>query len=449
MNSETLRGLLEYAGLDQAVVFTLLTKVSQAAAGIVSLLLIAKFFAPDIQGFYYTFSSLLALQAFVELGLYVVIVNVTSHEWSKLSIEASGAITGDAAALSRLSSLARFIAQWYAGVSVLFILGVGIAGHVFFSQSQAAGVAWQGPWWTVVGLAAVQLWLMPILSLLEGCNQVVSLNRFRLGQTLSEAFTIWILLAAGAGLWVAVGAQAARVVAVLVFLLTRYRRFFRSLLASAGQERIRWRQEIWPMQWRLALQGSVNYLMFSLFTPVMFHYHGPVTAGRMGMTLQITGMVQSMAIAWVQTKVPRFGMMVARRDYAELDRTWWQASKLSVGFAIAGSLSIWLVVLVLDQLGVGFASRILGPTPTALFLTAYGLMLISYCHSAYLRAHAREPFLVLGVSGGILIGGLVFLFGSRYGPTGAAAAFAAVAALFVVPISTVIWMRRRVEWQRA
>jgi O-antigen/teichoic acid export membrane protein len=379
----------------------------------------------------------------------VVIVNVTSHEWSKLSIEASGAITGDAAALSRLSSLARFIAQWYAGVSVLFILGVGIAGHVFFSQSQAAGVAWQGPWWTVVGLAAVQLWLMPILSLLEGCNQVVSLNRFRLGQTLSEAFTIWILLAAGAGLWVAVGAQAARVVAVLVFLLTRYRRFFRSLLASAGQERIRWRQEIWPMQWRLALQGSVNYLMFSLFTPVMFHYHGPVTAGRMGMTLQITGMVQSMAIAWVQTKVPRFGMMVARRDYAELDRTWWQASKLSVGFAIAGSLSIWLVVLVLDQLGVGFASRILGPTPTALFLTAYGLMLISYCHSAYLRAHAREPFLVLGVSGGILIGGLVFLFGSRYGPTGAAAAFAAVAALFVVPISTVIWMRRRVEWQRA
>ena len=449
MNFGTLRRILEYAGLDQAVIFTLLTKASQALAGVVSLLLIAKVFAPEIQGFYYTFSSLLALQAFVELGLYVVIVNITSHEWSKLSMDTSGNVIGDAAALSRLASLARFIARWYAGVSFLFVVGVGIAGHIFFSQSQATGVAWQGPWWTVVALAAVQLWLMPILSLLEGCNQVVTLNRFRLAQTLTEAFTMWVLLVCGAGLWVAAGAQAARAAAVLVFLLRRYRRFFRSLLAGAAHERIRWRQEIWPMQWRLALQGSVNYLMFSLFTPVMFHFHGPGVAGRMGMTLQIVGMVQSMALAWVQTKVPGFGILVARRDYAGLNRIWWQASKLSIGFAIAGSLIIWLAVLILNELGVGFASRILGPMPTALFLAAYGLMQISYCHSAYLRAHAREPFLVLGTSGGILIGSLVFLFGSRYGPTGAAAAFMAVAALFVVPMSTVIWMRRRAEWQRA
>lgn len=449
MSSGILQRIVEHAGLDQAVVFTLLTKAWQAVAGVVTLLLIAKFFAPEIQGFYYTFSSLLALQAFVELGLYVVIVNVTSHEWSKLSVDASGSVLGDTTAVSRLASLVRFIARWYAGVSFLFILGAGIAGHIFLSQAQATGVSWKGPWWTVVALAAAQLWLMPFLSLLEGCNQVVTLNRFRLGQTLVEAFMMWVLLAAGAGLWVAAGAQVARVATILVFLLTRYRHFFRSLLASRGQERIRWRQEIWPMQWRLALQGSVNYLMFSLFTPIMFHYHGAVMAGRMGMTLQIVGMVQSMTLAWVQTKIPRFGMLAARKDYAELDKIWWRASTLSVGLAIAGSLVIWLTVVLLDELGVGLASRILGPMPTALFLVAYGLMQISYCYSAYLRAHAREPFLVLGVSGGILIGAFVFLFGSRYGPTGAAAGYAAVAALFVVPMSAVIWIRRRAEWQRA
>lgn len=447
MNSGILRRILEYAGLDQAVIFTLLTKVWQALAGIVSLLLIAKFFAPEVQGFYYTFASLLALQAFVELGLYVVIVNVTSHEWSKLGMDASGRITGDATALSRLASLALFVARWYTGVSALFLLGAGIAGHVFFSQSQVQGVAWLEPWWTVVALAAIQLWFMPLLSLLEGCNQVVPLNRFRLAQTLVEAFAMWVLLATGAGLWVAAGALAARILAVLVFLWKRYRRFFRSLLAGAGEERIRWRQEIWPMQWRLALQGSVNYLMFSLFTPVMFHFHGPAVAGRMGMTLQITGMVQAMALAWIQTKVPRFGMLVAKRDFAELDRIWWRASRLSIAFAAAGSLAVWLAVLALDGLSVGFASRILGPLPTALFLLAYGLMQITYCHSAYLRAHAREPFLVLGVSGGILIGSLVLLFGREYGPTGAAAAFMGVAALVMVPLSTVIWVRRRAEWQ--
>src|SRR5712692_1748621 len=62
-NSGILRPLIEKAGLDQAIVFTLLTKAWQALAGLVSLLLIAQFFTPEIQGFYYTFSSLLALQA--------------------------------------------------------------------------------------------------------------------------------------------------------------------------------------------------------------------------------------------------------------------------------------------------------------------------------------------------------------------------------------------------
>ena len=47
MSSGVLQRILEYAGLDQAVIFTLLTKMSQAVAGVVSLLLIAKFFAPE------------------------------------------------------------------------------------------------------------------------------------------------------------------------------------------------------------------------------------------------------------------------------------------------------------------------------------------------------------------------------------------------------------------
>jgi O-antigen/teichoic acid export membrane protein len=201
------------------------------------------------------------------------------------------------------------------------------------------------------------------------------------------------------------------------------------------------------MQWRLAAQLLVNSIAFSLFTPVMFHFYGAEVAGQTGMTLQIIGVVTTMAHAWVETKVPHFGALVVRRDYAELDRIWWQASKLSYGFAVAASLIIWLAVLVLDGLGVEFATRILGPLPTALFLMAYGLTHVTYFQALYLRAHAREPFLMQGVLGGLVIGVLVFVFGSTYGPTGAAASFLAVIAVLIVPMGTVIWMRRRAEWQ--
>lgn len=445
-NSTPIR-LLDALGLNPAVVFTLLTRAWQTVAGAVTLVLIAYFFAPDVQGFYYTFSSLLALQAFVELGLYIVIVNRASHEWSKLRLDDARAVAGDAAALSRLGSLVRFIARWYTVVSLLFVLGVGIAGYVFFSQSRLTNIAWEAPWATVVVLAAIQLWLMPFLSLLEGCNQVVAVNRFRFAQAVVEALAMWLLFAAGAELWVVAGSLAVRVLATLWFLGYGYGRFFRSALQVRSQERIRWREELWPMQWRLAAQLVVNSIAFSLFTPVMFHFYGAEVAGQTGMTLQIIGVVTAMAHAWVETKVPHFGALVVRRDYAELDRIWWQASKLSYGFAVAASLVIWLAVLALNVTGVEFASRILGPLPTALFLIAYGLTHVTHFQGLYLRAHAREPFLMLGVLGGLLIGGFVFVFGSTYGPTGAAASFLAVIALLIVPMGTVIWIRRRAEWQ--
>jgi O-antigen/teichoic acid export membrane protein len=441
------RRLLGRIDLDRATAYTLLTRSSQAISGAVTLLLIAHFFSPELQGYYYIFASLLALQSFLELGFYVVITNLVSHEWSGLELDESGAVIGTAEALSRLAGITRFVAKWYAAISLLFFFGVGAAGYVFISQSQSSGVPWQGPWIAAMALAAIQLWLMPMLSLLEGCNQVVAVNHFRLVQTIAEALVMWVLLAAGAGLWVTVGSLGVKVVAALTFLKVKYRRFFQSVLATSGLEQVHWKTEIWPMQWRLGVQGAMNYLMFSLFNPVMFHYHGPVVAGQMGMTLQVIAFIQLMSLAWVQTKVPRLGMLAARREYAEMDRVWWQASKWSLGFAIAGSLIAWMTVLILSEYRVNVSSRVLGPLPTALFLAAYGLQLISLCQGAYLRAYAREPFLVVGVLGGPLIACLVLFLGRDYGPTGTAVGYLIAVGAVLLPMTTLIWIRRRSDWQ--
>lgn len=68
-------------GLSRAVIFSVLLKSWQAGAGLLGLFLISIYFPPEVQGYYYTFASLVALQSFVELGLYLVIVNSASHEW--------------------------------------------------------------------------------------------------------------------------------------------------------------------------------------------------------------------------------------------------------------------------------------------------------------------------------------------------------------------------------
>jgi hypothetical protein len=60
--------------MDRAVGFGMMARVWGLLAGPVTMFLVASRFSPDQQGYYYTFSILLALQIFFDMGLLFVIL---------------------------------------------------------------------------------------------------------------------------------------------------------------------------------------------------------------------------------------------------------------------------------------------------------------------------------------------------------------------------------------
>jgi len=442
------RGMLRWADVDLAVGFALLTRMWQVLAAPVTLLLVAHFMTGEMQGFYYTFASLLALQSFVELGLSAVVVNVASHEWANLTLDASGRIAGSPEARSRLVSLGQLVFKWYAVASLVFVFGVGAAGFFFFAQSDHGGVAWKAPWFATVALSGLLLWLMPFNSLLEGCNQVASVNYFRMTQAALGSAGLWITLALHGGLWAAAVTVGISVLRSVHFLLVRYRRFFKPFFQGPDGARMNWRIEIWPMQWRLAISGVFGYLAFSLFNPVLFHYHGPVLAGQMGMTWALTAALQMTSMAWLQPRIPRFGMLIARKDYATLDHLFLRSSLTVLGLTALGAALLWSAVEALYLLGHPLSQRILPPLPTALFVLAAVLMQVSLCQTAYLRAHKREPLVAMSTVFGLTVGVLVWSLGSRFGAAGAATGYLS-AVIMAVAWETRIWLRCRAEWHAA
>ena len=203
------------------------------------------------------------------------------------------------------------------------------------------------------------------------------------------------------------------------------------------------------MQWRLGVSGLVNYFAFSLFNPVMFYYQGPVVAGQMGMTLALAMAVQSMAVAWIYAKAPKFGILVARKDYRTLDRLWLKTSLVSMSVASAGLTAAWVLLWGLDALHISLGGRLLPLVPAGLFFLAVALLQITQCEAAYLRAHKREPLVAVGIVSSLAIGLLVWQMGSRFGPTGAGASYLAVIGLCMVPWVTTIWFRSRAAWHKA
>ena len=433
------------AEVDTAVAFALLARVWQIISGIVTMVAVVRYLTPEAQGFFYTFNSLLGLQSFFELAFYLVIINAASHDWAHLRLESDGSIGGEPEALSRLVSLGRVSVKWYAVASALFLVGVGTAGFFFFSKSPDSGVTWRGPWIALVLCSAMVLFALPFQSLLEGCNQVAVLQRYRLQQVILSALALWATLFFGLGLWAAAAAALATVLNSLVLILHRYRRFFGAFLQPPSGARLDWRTDIWPMQWRLALSGVVSFLAVSLFNPVMFHYHGAATAGRMGLTLAISAGVQAIALAWISTRVPRFGQYVSRRDWRSLDALWWRSAIVSTAVAIAGALAAFLLVYVLHDLRMPVSQRLLAPLPTAILLAGAVIMHMSQCQSAYLRAHRQEPIVWMSVTCSVLTGLSVWWFGARMGPIGAAWSYLAVAGITIV-WETAIWRRCRALW---
>jgi len=441
-----LKKLLKRLEVDRAVFFGLLTRIWQMLAVPVAALLIASQFTPELQGYYYTFESLVRLQVLVELGLGTVIIQFASHEWSKLGLDKTGQIVGDKDALSRLVSLAHVAVRWYLVGAILLILGLGVGGYMFFPKPSGNAINWVAPWFLLCLLTGVTICLLPIWSLLEGCNQVSNVYFYRFMQSLCTYSSLWLAILLGAKLWTASIYSAVGLVCAFIYLLKKYKLFLKTLLFSHETgPTIGWRSEIWPMQWRIAISWASGYFIYWLFTPILFHYHGPVVAGQMGMTWAMIGGLSAVVSSWILPKAPHFGILIANKEYQELDKLCWRLTKITLGVACLGALVIWSIVFALYTFGHPLALRLLPPLPTGFFLLATISLVALIPMSVYLRAHKKEPLVFISVISAIFVAASNLVLGKYYSATGMATGYLLIN-LIMVPVVIVIWRRCRNKW---
>ena len=430
--------------VDRAVSLGLLASIWSAAAGPLTALIIAVAFSPQLQGYYYTFLNLLALQIVLELGLAGVVTVFASHEWSKLRLDGRGAVVGDPQARSRLASLARFALWWYASVAAVLALGLLAAGAWFFGLSrQETAVEWHGPWMALCALAAINALFLPLWALLQGCGQVAKVNFFRLGEGIIKAAVLWTAMLNGAELWAIPASLAASLAWTALFLLARYRAFAISLLGAPAAGGIDWKREILPVQWRIGVSWVSGYLMFALITPALFHFHGPVVAGQMGMTWALVSGVIVLASSWLHARTPGYGMLISSERYSELDRVALRATAMTVLIAVIGELCVIALIAWLNAAGHPFAERVLPLAPVAVLAAAEITNLGFIAQAGYLRAFKQELFMPVSLVTGAGVGISVMLLAGPHGPMGALAAYFSGIALSLAWSSVIFYRFRR------
>lgn len=420
MNVTTaLRKPLLFLGIDRAIAYTLVGRGWSVIAGPVTLIFIANYLSPEEQGFYYTFGSIISLNIFFELGLSYVVLQFASHEKAKLEWGNTGTLVGDATAKARLSALLRMALLWYGVVALLVVAVILPAGFAFFSRHQSASggeVGWQLPWVLVVVLAASYLCITPLLAVIEGCGLVAEIAIMRVYQAVASNFLLWLALSQGLKLYALPMVSVAGLSCAVGWLMWWKRSFLLDLLSyKSGPATISWWGEVWPFQWKIALSWLSGYFIFQLFNPVLFAYHGPVVAGQMGMSLSLTTALSTTAMAWVQTKAPAFGSLIAQKEFKRLDQLFARSLWQSFAMIVLAGATLWSLVFYLQSIGHPWGGRLLSPWPLGFLIATAIVNHIVFAEAVYLRAHKQEPFLFMSVLGAFTTGGLVYILGRYFG----------------------------------
>jgi hypothetical protein len=391
--------------LDFHVLVTLLFRSWSILAGGATVFLLPLWISPTEQGYYFTFASVLALQIFFELGLNQIVMQLVSHEVAHLTETADGRLTGEESHLDRLSSLARLISRWYGVAALLFAVIGGIAGAIFFSHKGTEPLtAWLGIWVVLVTATAANLWLSPGLAVMEGCGKVGQVARLRLVQSVLGYAIVWATLLSGGGLW------ATTVVPIVSVLCTGYwlnvhgnMLHWLSGRAVDIKNQLGWRKDVLPLQWRIALSWASGYLIFNLFTPMVFSQHGAVEAGRLGMALTVFSAISTIGMSWVNAKAPNLTMHIARGERRELNSMFKTLFIRSTGATALMSTGFFMIAWYLSTIGLPLMIRIASPGVLAVLAIVTVVNSMVFAMAIYMRAHREEPMLTQSIVVGLSV----------------------------------------------
>jgi hypothetical protein len=283
---------------------------------------------------------------------------------------------------------------------VLFVVLTGGAGWVFFAlkSGDLTVEQWGATWLALVLFTSVNLFLSPRLAVIEGTGQVGAVARLRLMQSMVGYIVMWTLLLLGTGLWAAVAVPAVGAIATSLWL-RRWVGIFRQPKTAKIQnlEPISWRRNVFPLQWRIAISWACGYVIFNLFTPIVFATHGAAEAGRLGMALTIFSAITTIGLSWISAKAPIFTMHISRGEYKDLNRLFKAVAMRSMAATTMLCSIIVIVVLLGNHHEVEVVNRIASPDTLLWIACAATVNTTVYAAATYMRAHREEPMLPVSV----------------------------------------------------
>jgi len=440
--------LLNTLGIDGAILYTSSARIIQAGGSIITLLLIAKFLSKEEQGFYYTFTSVLAIQIFFELGLSGILTQFVAHEMAHIELE-NNIFKGEQKYISRLASIIHFSAKWYFIFALLLIIALILGGGIFFYKNTQGveHIQWEVPWLMVSIFGGLNLLISPIMAILQGMHKVKEIAKLTFIQQIIVMIVSWISLILGAKLYlVAINLMMNFFILLILYGLSGYLKLLYNLLKYKVIEKINYWKEIFPYQWKIALSWASGYFIFQALNPIVFSFYGAVVAGKLGMTITILNGILALVISWTSTKIPLWSSYIAKREYDELDKSVIYTIKKSTLVAFLGISGAIILIGGLQYFNLNLGNRFLPIELAFILLMTIPINNVINIWSASLRSFKKEPFLFVALMVGLFSITEVYITAKFFSLTILIVGYFLVFALVSLPLNLYVYNKKKKEY---
>lgn len=367
------------------------------------LMLIPLFLNEGEQGYWYTFGSMAALLVLADLGFTQILLNFSSHEFSKLKMGEHHLLEGDVYDISTIGSLYRFAMQWAGAIALIGLPIVSFTGYALLARdAQSEEIMWLIPWLIYSVSSSIIFFTNFTLSFVEGLEQVGNIQKIR-ARTSMVSFGVSVsFLASGLGLYSLALGSITNALICTFWTFIKYRFVLRQMLSHSRSQEGNWSKEIFPLLSRYAVSWVGGGLASSMLIPTAFFFHGAKIAGQVGLSIALYTAIIGISGTWITVILPKMNILIARGDRSELRNMFAMHFKLTIATYILGCMGVFFLLVLLSDV-FEFVDRLVS-TPSLILLMVGCLM-----HSAlgpiaiFLRAHKKEPLMVMSLVMGCIV----------------------------------------------
>lgn len=421
---------------------TLFNQIFKIFAGPVLLLFIPLYLTPLEQGYWYTFTGLAALAVFADLGFSTIILQFVAHEFTFLRFDDKRMLTGDEDHLWRLASFFRFSFYWLLKV-IGIIFPLIIIGGYFFLINKEDQLIWQGAWIVYAFASAIVFFNSTLLSFFEGCDSVSLVQGIRVKITAVNFGSTVLGLYFNLGLYALSISLIFSSVFGLFFLVNKFSKTIKQLWKLSRGECYKWNSEFYALIWRYSISWCSGYFIFQLFTPLAFKYHGPVFAGKIGISIAMWTAGFSIATSWVTAVIPKLNMCISENKWQELDKIFYRSLILATSTMFIGG-SLFLITELIFRNKYDFFSRVLDIRSMFILFLCWMFQTIINTLAIYLRSHKKEPLMFLSLISAFYVAITTFLCARYLSEQGLFLGFLS-SYIYGLPVCVYIFNKKRQE----